>query len=309
MNDLLRARLSAQRGLITASEAQACGYTRASLRRLVTSGVLVRARAGCFVDAQLLEDVSPEANHALMARAVSRGYGPPHAISHLSALTIHGLPLLNVTADEVHLTLTGPGCPRTLPGLRVHPQLSESVARDRDGSRVVHPAVAIVQSAALAGNAAGVAAADAGLFRRQVTVRDLELALLAVRLGPGRADAHPAVRLADPLSESPGESWARVLFVSLGLPAVESQAVIRDEQGQFVGRVDFLFRESRTVVEFDGLFKYGGDCGPQALVKEKRREDRLRALGYQVVRLIWKDLFDPSKVECEIRKAFARAAR
>jgi hypothetical protein len=307
MNDLLLARLAAQCGLVTAIETYSCGYTRDSLKRLVASGDLFRARTGCFVDGRLLTDASPETRHALTARAVSRGYRPPHAISHLSALAVHGLPLLNIKADAVHLTLTGPGCPRTLSGLRVHPELPDSVARQRDGGRVVHPAMAVVQSAALAGIASGVAAADAALSAGQVTGKDLEVALRIARLGPGRADARAVVKLADGRAESPGESWARVLFVSMGLPTVEPQVVIKDARGRFVGRVDFLFRAQRTIVEFDGLVKYAGTGGRQALIDEKRREDALRSLGYQVVRLTWQDLHNPARVERLIKEAFARS--
>lgn len=306
MNDLLVARLSAQGGLVTAVEAHSCGYSNVSLHRLVASGALFRARSGCFVDGRLLTGASSETRHALTARAVSRGYRQPHAISHVSALVVHGLPLLNITPDLVHLTLTGPGFPKTLRGLRVHPELPDSVARQRDGSRVVHPAIAVVQSAALAGVAAGVAAADAALHVGQVTRNDLEVALRVARLGPGRADARASVALADGLAESPGESWARVLFVSLGLSEVEPQVVIRDVRGRFVARVDFLFRAQRTIVEFDGLVKYGGADGRQALIDEKRREDALRSLGYQLVRLTWRDLHDPAVVEGLIRQAFAR---
>ena len=189
MNDLLVARLSAQGGLVTAIEARSCGYTNLSLHRLVATGDLFRARSGCFVDGRLLKSASPQERHALTARAVSRGYRQPHAISHVSALVILGLPLLNITADVVHLTLTGPGLPRTVPGLRVHPEMPDSVARLRDGDRVVHPAMAVVKSAALAGFTVGVAAADAALHTRQVTKGDLEIALRIARLGPGRADA------------------------------------------------------------------------------------------------------------------------
>jgi very-short-patch-repair endonuclease len=307
MNDLLVACLSAHGGLVTAIEAHSCGYTNVGLRRLVATGDLFRARSGCFVDGRLLNDATPEERHALTARAVSRGYRQPHAISHVSALVILGLPLLNITPHVVHLTLTGPGLPRTVPGLRVHPELPDSVARLRDGDRVVHPAMAIVQSAALAGITAGVAAADAALYSGQVTQNDLEIALRVARLGPGRADARAAVDLADGLTESPGESWTRVLLVSLGLPKVEPQVVIRDRQGRFVGRVDFLFRAQRTIVEFDGLVKYGGADGRQALVDEKRREDTLRSLGYQVVRLTWRDLHDPSSVRHLVWEAFSRS--
>ena len=306
VNDLLAARLSAHGGLVTAVEAHSCGYTNDGLRRLVASRQLFRARSGCFVDSRLLVDASPETRHALTARAVSRGYRSPHAISHISALVIHGLPLLNITPGLVHLTLTGPGFARTLPGLRVHPCLPDTVARQRDGSCVVHPAIAIVQSAALAGVAAGVAAADAALHAGQVSKRDLEDALGVARLGPGRGNARITVELGDARTESPGESWSRVLFVSLGLPAVDPQVEIRDEHGRLVGGVDFLFRALRTVVEFDGLVKYGAADGRQALVDEKRREDALRSLGFQVVRLTWRNLYDPGLVDRMIREAFAR---
>ena len=73
-----------------------------------------------------------------------------------------------------------------------------------------------------------------------------------------------------------------------------------------MGRVDFLFRAQRTIVEFDGLVKYGGADGRPALIDEKRREDALRSLGYQVVRLTWRDLHDPALVGRLVSAAFAR---
>ena len=75
-----------------------------------------------------------------------------------------------------------------------------------------------------------------------------------------------------------------------------------------MGRVDFLFRAQRTIVEFDGLVKYGGADGRHALIEEKRREDQLRSLGYQVVRLIWRDLHDPSLVMRLVTDAFSRSS-
>ena len=62
INDLLVARLSAEGGLVTAIEAQSCGYTNVSLHRLVATGDLFRARSGCFVDGRLLNGASPERN-------------------------------------------------------------------------------------------------------------------------------------------------------------------------------------------------------------------------------------------------------
>lgn len=65
----------------------------------------------------------------------------------------------------------------------------------------------------------------------------------------------------------------------------------------------------RIVVEFDGLVKYEAADGRAALAPEKRREDRLRAAGYEVVRLTWADLDRPERIAMLIRQAASRAGQ
>lgn len=60
------------------------------------------------------------------------------------------------------------------------------------------------------------------------------------------------------------------------------------------------------VIEFDGLVKYAGS-GADALIAEKRREDRLRDLGYEVVRVTWADLAHPAELVARIRRAIDRS--
>ncbi|MBC7550908.1 MAG: hypothetical protein H7269_08440 [Cellulomonas sp.] len=308
MNDLLRARLAVQHGALAVGDAYSCGYTKLSLSRVVSAGDLLRVRTGAFVDARLHAEATPEGRHGLAALAIARSFRGRHAVSHQSAVAVLGLPLLSDVLSVTHLSRRSPGDQRTAQGLRIHRHLSPGSVRMVAGVAVVHPAVAVVQAAAVAGVKAGVAAADAALAAGRVTKKDLEVALRIGRIGPGRADARTTVDLADGLSESPGESWARVLFVSLGLPTPELQVEITDERGRLVGRVDFLFRAQRTIVEFDGLVKYGGAQGRQALIAEKRREDSLRALGYQMVRLTWRDLYDPPRLAHTMRSVLACAA-
>jgi hypothetical protein len=69
-----------------------------------------------------------------------------------------------------------------------------------------------------------------------------------------------------------------------------------------------------VVVEFDGFVKYGrtvvrpGEPAPGDVVfTEKVREDRLRTLGYEVVRIIWSDLADLPAVRRRIEAAIQRA--
>ena len=61
------------------------------------------------------------------------------------------------------------------------------------------------------------------------------------------------------------------------------------------------------MIEFDGLVKYqDGSRGAEVLVAEKLREDSLRGLGYEVVRVVWADLADPARLLRRIEQAIAR---
>ncbi|WP_256978973.1 MULTISPECIES: hypothetical protein [unclassified Rhodococcus (in: high G+C Gram-positive bacteria)] len=116
----------------------------------------------------------------------------------------------------------------------------------------------------------------------------------------------------DGRSESIGESRARVLLHQLGY-SPQLQVQIVDDRG-FVGRVDFDLPDLETVVEFDGKVKYGryvpeGKSAADVMWEEKRREDRIRATGRQVVRIAWSDLDHPELVDRMLRVAADRARR
>lgn len=160
----------------------------------------------------------------------------------------------------------------------------------RHGIPVVAGELAVMQTCRSVGARAAMIAAEAGLRAGSVCRADL-----ARREGAGRwgVAAAQVVALADCLSESPGESLCRLVFAGLGIVQPEQQVDIFDELGRFVARVDFLLRDRRLIIEFDGATKYAGADGPGALMAEKRREDSMRRLGYRVVRLTWADLFTP----------------
>jgi very-short-patch-repair endonuclease len=77
------------------------------------------------------------------------------------------------------------------------------------------------------------------------------------------------------------------------------QLEVRDADGRMVP--DFAWRRERILLEFDGKGKYlrgmspGEDPG-EVVWREKRREDRLRALGWIVVRVVWADLMHPERL-------------
>jgi len=91
------------------------------------------------------------------------------------------------------------------------------------------------------------------------------------------------------------------------VPSPVLQVTFEDSDG-FVARVDFHFPEFDTVVEFDGLLKYASGT-PETLIREKTRENRLRALDLKVVRVTWADLARPEQTATRIRQAFLRSRR
>jgi hypothetical protein len=70
-----------------------------------------------------------------------------------------------------------------------------------------------------------------------------------------------------------------------------------------IGYADFYWKDAKVVGEFDGEEKYlnpeylKGMTPSQAVVAEKKRENRIRALGMNVVRWDWADLMEPGKLE------------
>jgi hypothetical protein len=109
---------------------------------------------------------------------------------------------------------------------------------------------------------------------------------------------------ADPRSESPFESIARVAFCDGGLPAPDLQVWVGGDDGP-IGRVDFLWRAYRTIAEADGAVKY---ADPDRARLQLRRDARLRAAGFDVVHFSWHELVaTPDQVINAIRASFWRA--
>lgn len=90
-----------------------------------------------------------------------------------------------------------------------------------------------------------------------------------------------------------------------GLPAPDLQVDIRDADGVWLARTDFLW-EFAVVGEADGLEKYDD---LSVLRAEKLRQERLERAGLVVVRWTMNDVFAPGGLERLIGDAIARGAR
>lgn len=219
----------------------------------------------------------------------------PHSerpvISCESAAAVHHLPMLSADFARVHFTrrTSRSGSIRYL--RHTHPgPLDDAYITEVDGVAVTTIERTAVDVACRGGFAAALAILDSAL-RAGADRAAMEQLVSATRC-PGIAVARKALRWADGLSASVGESWSRAQMIQAGLPIPELQAeFFLDGQHFFV---DFLL-PGGVIGEFDGIKKYTkllreGEESSDVVIREKHREDLLRAAGYDVVRWIWADL-------------------
>lgn len=299
-----------QHGVFTRGQAVARGVDDKELARLVRRRALIRLRRGAYVPARTYDAADSVARHRLLIHAVRLSLRERAVISHASAAVMHGFALWDIDLSRVHVTRLDAGASRDRAGIEHHVgEVGAGDVVDCEGIPTVRAARAVVECATTAGFESGVVLADSALHRGLVTDADLLATLDSMRTWPGAIAAGRVVSFADGRSESVGESRARVLFARQGLPEPVLQREFSEDDGELIGRVDFLFADEWTIVEFDGLVKYGrsGDMAANAVVEEKLREDRLRELGYEVVRLVWADLAHPERTAARIRAAFARS--
>lgn len=302
--------------MLLTRELRAQGYGPYDVARLVREGRLAQVRRGAYVVPQ--PPSSPPgpdddvAAHRLLIEAVLRQRSAQAVVSHMSAAALHGLPTWRTELEQVHLTRNRPGRGRDRGQARVYgfPYDAEDVVLV-DGLPVTSVPRTIVDLACQLPLTQSVPIGDAAL-RLPGADRlraDLERQLSAAAGRNGVRRARQAIGMLDPGSESVGESYSRVRFVEAGLPTPVLQYEVWSVDGVLLGRSDFGWPELGTLGEFDGIVKYSGRYGQTtqgALVAEKRREDRIRDEGWQVVRWTWDELAEPSALLERLERAFAR---
>ncbi|WP_439031850.1 hypothetical protein [Gordonia terrae] len=263
----------------------------------VRRGDLVRLAPGVWVEGRARFE-GPEGADLLYRRrsvavatsARDRGIS---TLSHESAAAMLGLDTLHPDRATVHLTKAARSSGGYVRGHRhVH---NGPLGRDEmvtvDGLSVTSLERTAVDIAMAGDFAQGLVVFDRALAKD--ADRDTMTAMLDVRAGwKNVGTARRALSCSDRLSESVGESWSRAQMTVAGLPAPRLQSTFLTPDGEV--RADFDWA-GRVIGEFDGLQKYGrllrpGEEPRDALIREKRREDALRARGIMVIRWTWSTL-------------------
>jgi hypothetical protein len=288
------------------------GYNWVDLRRLQRDGDLVRVRRGAYALGDKTGEFVEE-RHRRLILATAPQVQDGAIFSHGSAAVLHGLPVWSGAVARVHVTRNrrGKGIKRSVVHVHGAPlQPSEIVLIDN--LPVTSPARTVLDLARTLPMTQAVAAGDRALALG-LTREELDAGLLAMERWPGIRAARRVVGFLDGRSESAGESISRVRLVEEGLPRPEPQQEIFGPDGRLVARVDFGWKEHKTVGEFDGKIKYGRLLKPgqrieDVIFEEKLREDAVRDLGLQVVRWISQDLYRPGVLRERVLRAFARAS-
>lgn len=300
-------------GVLTRADTRESDASWRDIATLITGGYLVRLVDGAVTSRERWEACStPEQQHRLRAAALSRVLRSDVAISHTSAATVHGLPLLTRPGDRIHVSRLGPGRGRTRRSYTLHRAYpgTNGWLQPASDPLVVTPAVAALGVADLHGFVAGVVALDGALHAKMATIQECHALLATMLRRPGVRVLTRVVDAADGLSESPLESQARLVVQGLGF-RVTLQVVLRTEGGEFVARVDMLIEELGVVIEVDGRIKYvnpDGTGSVETVLSEKHRESAIRDLGYGLVRLDHPDLSLPERIRARILAAAEQAA-
>lgn len=291
-----------QGGVFTTAQAKRT-HSGEQIRRLLQRREWLAVRRGVYAEAPVVAAAPP---HLVQVAARVLATDGDVVVSHRSAAVLHGLQLVQPPEQPTLTVVRANGAP---------------VARANDLHSAGMPAGHRTTLWALPMTTPARTVADL-LRESDDDLQAMAFADAALRSGVDRVAVEgvladcgrwPGVRRAgavwastDGRAESPLESRCRVWFTRQGLPAPSPQVRIINDRGRAIARVDFLFREERTVCEADGRVKYDDS---EALWREKRREDLLRELGLEVVRATWADGEDDGRALAErLRRAFARAA-
>ncbi len=275
-----------------------------SLRRDVERGILVRLRRGAFVSRTVWDAADSRGRHVLRARAALADVRRPAALAGVSAAAVWGMPIEKAWPTEVTILDEWRGGGRSEPGVRKTASGFRTASiQVVDGIPVTSIERTAIDIARTHSFARAIGSLDWVLWRkRQGALEKIALVDELSRLNPrfGIRHLQRCIAFSTSLSDSFGESTARAVIHLLGFEPPELQVEFFDAQGKI--EPDFFWRSIRRVAEFDGKAKYTRDeftrGNPGEVVwREKKREDRLRAMEVGVTRILTEHVEAPVRLE------------
>lgn len=278
-------------------DAIAVGYSDATIAKLVRTGAWHRVRRGAYVPTERWQAAGPDERYRLVVKSTMRQAQTPVVASHTAAVAMLGGPLWGQSLDVSHLTRFDARTGRKEAGVQQHRGiLLDGDVVDVGPYKVTSPTRAALEVTTLAGIEASLCVVNEFLHRDLTTIGRLRSRYELMSGWPNTLHTDLVLRLADGRIESVGETRTMYGCWSQGLPRPVPQLEIYDDEGNFVGRVDFAWPEYGVFLEFDGVAKYRrhlreGETIEDAVLREKRREERICEItGWRCIRVTWADL-------------------
>jgi hypothetical protein len=310
--------IQASGGIFSRKQALDCGETDRTLAAAVREGTLVRLRRGFYTPADIYAAADPSAKHVLHARAALSGQSGRVALTGVSAAALHGFDIHDTSLDIVHLVRLDGGSTRSEAGI-VHHGTRRDIEEEigsYDGILASVPARAVWEVACRSSLEGGVVTADSALHRSPELRESLDALHGRFANFPGSVKARTVMRLADGRSDSPGESVTRVQCYRFGIPMPEPQFHVVGPRGQLIGIADFYWEDFRHLGEFDGKVKYQkllrpGESASDCVIREKRREDAMRAGSRGMTRFCWSEVMprNARRTMSDLRAALDQSRR
>lgn len=260
------------------SQLPAVGLTRSNLRDLVEAGAVRRMFRGVYCRADIEDSVE------LRAQAAALALPPGTVVCDRSAAWLWGVDCFDHAEHEL------------LPALEVvsvngqdRSRRGQLLSGKRDllpdeicqvgGVRVTTPLRTACDLACLRGRNAALAVYDS--FRREhgLSCADFERMLRRFRGRRGVKQARELAPYAVDTSESPGESWTRMVIIDAGLRPPEPQVWTHVPGFGWV-RLDLAYEHLRVAIEYDGEEHHSTEADR---ARDEERRDALRAAGWLVI--------------------------
>lgn len=262
----------------TSLQAGEHGITRKRLACLVADGQVRRVLDDVYVDSRVPD--GPDTR----CRAVSSILPEGAVVARRTAAWVHGLDLFGPRGALESLVVE---CVTPSPFARVRRRGVRGYVADLDaGDTVLCHRVPVTSKVRTAVDLArwlarphALAAIDAMTHAGLTTQTEMmEFAARYPRYR-GIAQARELIRIVEPRTESPGESWLRLRIIDAGFPRPSAQVVI-EVRGRELYRIDLGYPDLRIGLEYDGQEFH--DSAEDQKHDAARRDDLRRRFGWDV---------------------------
>jgi hypothetical protein len=289
--------------LRTRAQFRASGLTDRQIDNRLASGSLVATRRGII---HVASDPAQPPGQSISTPARATGPvlpveiraallscpGRELIISHSTAARLFGLPQPLAGWPQPQFTANS-GPTRRRNGVHITvAAVPEAETVIRQGVNLTSPSRTVADCLRTLPGRDSLAIIDAALHRRLTTPESVAEVLRHQARWPKVAAARQVLALADGRRESPLESWSAWAFAQTGVVSPQWQVEIHQPDGVLIGRADCWWIDG-VVGEADGRSKYtlgtaerggGENAMYEVLHDERKREQRMRDLGAEIVR-------------------------